>query len=64
MSPEARRERISAQDESQSLSLDALAIIFAFVVGHVEKLGIQLAYDASKLSRMFGKPGTPLGLLS
>lgn len=63
MTPASKRAHISADNESQSLSLHALASIFEFVTGHIEQLGKDIGYDPTKLSRLFSKPATPAGLL-
>jgi hypothetical protein len=64
MSRSNRVARISAEDESQSISLRALAAIFEFVTGHIKQIGDLIEYDPAKLSRIFSKPGTPAGLLT
>jgi hypothetical protein len=64
MTPANRIARIAAEDEFQSTSLKALAAIFEFVTANIKKLGSGLSYDPTKLSRIFDKPGTPVGLLT
>ncbi|MBB6010813.1 hypothetical protein HNR59_000158 [Aquamicrobium lusatiense] len=59
-----RVARIAAEDEFQSGSLKALATIFEFVTANIKELGYALSYDPNKLSRIFNKPGTPVGLLT
>lgn len=64
MAPAKRVARIAAEDEFQSASLKALAAIFEFVTANIKELGDALSYDPTKLSRIFDKPGTPVGLLT
>ena len=59
-----RIARIAADDEFQSTSLKALAAIFEFVTSNIRELGSALSYDPAKLSPIFDKPGTPVGLLT
>ena len=58
-----RHGRITADDESQSLSLKGLSAIFEFVTGHISELGVKLGYDPAKLSYVFSKQGTPADIL-
>lgn len=64
MPPADRIARIAADDEVQSSSLKVMAAIFEFVTANIGELGSALSYDPAKLSRIFVKPGTPVGLLT
>ena len=59
-----RIARIAAEDEFQSASLKALAAIFEFVTANMKELGSAVSYDPTKISRIFDKPCTPVGLLT
>lgn len=55
---------IGAENEAQSLSLEALSTLFEFVTEHIRRLGEAIDYDPEKLSRNFLRSGTAAGLLA